>query len=122
MPTYSFICDKCGVKREEARPVDARNSPCSCEICGHKMRRDYGAEQGHMRMGDLPDWLATDGGFLIPRDNETKQITAEGRQQLAQIRRTYDDLGVKVMENGNAIVPGKNRKAFLKRRGLCDLH
>ncbi len=106
MLTYAYICDTCKRTTELRRPAEQRNMPVRCE-CGEFMRRDYQAEQGHMRQGDLPDWVSVNAGFL-PAD-------------IPRARQRYAHLGVTVDAKGNAHVPGKNRRRFLKERGLCEL-
>jgi len=60
-----------------------------------------------MRQGDLPDWESVNAGVMP--------------DQVEEANREYADLGVRFDSEGNAHVPGNNRRAFLKRRGLTEL-
>jgi len=70
------------------------------------MRRDIQAEQ-KPPAGELPDWVSVNAGVDPHRVQEAN--------------RYYADLGVRFDATGNAHVPGRNRRKFLKRRGMCEL-
>jgi putative FmdB family regulatory protein len=37
MPTYDYVCDKCGLQFEQVQPMkDARLTTCPKEVCGQK--------------------------------------------------------------------------------------
>lgn len=46
MPLYCFVCDKCGSKDEDIRPMSQCTEPLECSVCGSNMFRDFKAE-GH---------------------------------------------------------------------------
>ena len=107
MPFYCYDCPNCESKESHLRTMAERNKLTSCAKCGAVMQRDLYAEQAHMRKGDLPDWVSNNAGVLPP--------------QVGEANRLYADLGVRFDSDGKAHVPGKNRNAFLKRRGLTDV-
>jgi hypothetical protein len=45
MPTYCFICPKCGITAEDFRLPQNASKPLLCINCGTEMRRDFGAEK-----------------------------------------------------------------------------
>ena len=107
MPMYCYTCDVCGLNAEELRPMADSDKPMTC-VCGQKMRRDYGAEK-HGMSGELPEWTSVNAGV--------------NPDQVAECNQMYAHLGVRFdPKNGNAIVPGNNRRRFLKERGVDELH
>ena len=44
VPTYVFVCDGCGNRREITRPMADAGEPARCPRCLECMRRDYGGE------------------------------------------------------------------------------
>lgn len=76
--------------------------------CAGTMHRDFQAEQGHRRTGALPDWDSINAG-VDPED------VPRANKYYAHMGVTFDP------RTGNAHVPGCNRKAFLKERGMHDL-
>jgi hypothetical protein len=98
----------CGQSEEVYSPNmhDPVDEP-TCQACHCFMRRDFKAEQGHMRQGELPDWVSSNAG-VMPADVE-------------RANRHYANMGVTFDRRGNAHVPGNARKAFLKERGMVEL-
>jgi putative FmdB family regulatory protein len=42
MPVYDFTCSHCGNKFERSVPVDMRDAPIPCLVCGGTMTRKFG--------------------------------------------------------------------------------
>ena len=108
MPIYVYRCGKCNGVVEQTRSVSERDAEVECP-CGGPLVRDLRATllAGTPRSGELPDWTSVNAGFS-PYARERAE-------------REYADLGVRIDRKGNVTVPGRNRKAFLKRRGMTEL-
>jgi putative FmdB family regulatory protein len=39
MPTYTYVCDACETVMERECPVNARDEPVACPVCGDATRR-----------------------------------------------------------------------------------
>lgn len=113
MPIYAYSCRVCGRVVEQLRPVKHMDRRRRCnaiqpgEHCKGMLERRIDLER-HAPSGELPDWTSLAAG-VAP-------------SQVPEANRMYADLDVKFDKRGLAHVPGKNRNAFLKRKGLIELH
>lgn len=117
MAIYVYKCEACDQTVELQRPMGKApvDPPCMApragkpgKHCTGTMHRDFQAEHGHRRRGALPAWVSINAGVHVedvPRANK----------HYAKMDVTFDP------RTGNAHVPGRNRKAFLKERGMHDL-
>lgn len=113
MPIYAYSCKVCGRVAEQLRPMDQRDSIRLCGAdrhgghCKGVLERRIDLER-HRPAGELPDWTSLSAGVAPSQVNEANRL--------------YADLDVKFDKKGLAHVPGRNRNAFLKRKGLIELH
>ena len=64
MPTYGYVCDSCGYRKEEYRNMSERDSPLYCPGCKKKMERLLGVGSGFKIDGGgvyKPGWSMTKG-------------------------------------------------------------
>jgi len=106
VPRYAYKCALCDREVEETRRVKNRYKRTRCG-CGGLFERNMSAE-GKPQSGELPDWTSVNAG-VAP-------------DQVPEANRYYAHLGVTFdPHSGNAHVPGRNRRKFLKLRGLAEL-
>jgi len=52
MPIYSFLCSKCGSRKEDVRSMKDALKPCIC-TCGAKMDRDLAVDLASIGGGEF---------------------------------------------------------------------
>jgi len=77
MPTYCFVCDECGKKAEEFRPMAECGKAMKCR-CGEKMRRDYVAESPGRHLPEVEIVCVSMGVDRSQIAEETKALRERG--------------------------------------------
>lgn len=109
MTVYSFICKTCGHKQEVARPMHESDLPVLCGKCSFVMTRDFKADFGKQRYGDI--WpMASYAAGVHPK-------------QIPEMRKIDEKNGVPTdyTPDGDPIFTGpKHRKRYCEAHGMFD--
>jgi len=81
MPTYCFVCEKCGKGEEIVAEMSKMPEGVKCDNCGTQCHRDFLTEQGGMGCGDT--WNQT-GGFTNKRGETGSLSRAIHSDQVAE--------------------------------------
>lgn len=109
MTKYSYICNACGHKQEVVRSMKDDELPVLCDICSFVMRRDFQADFGKQRYGDI--WPMT------------SYAAGVHHKQIPEMRKFDKEHGVPTdySEDGDPVFRGpKHRRKYCEAHGLFD--
>ncbi len=109
MPTYCFICEKCGNLDELYDTTMTGRKHMKC-VCGARMNRDFGVEAAGPTCVGRSEWISVNAGVTPP---QAKGATV--RLQEATGTAAYYDA------SGRLHCSGRDRKTVLKAKGLHDM-
>lgn len=103
MPEYCFVCNNCGSKWSEVRPMVESGKSATCAICHGPMRRDFGNEAKYAST-DYAKPLISDSLAMHP-------------DQIAEHNRRFPD--IKVHSDGRPQFDNpKQHDKYLKETGF----
>lgn len=108
MTTYTFQCPACDAKKVVVRPM-TDDSPVLCDVCAFVMERDYQADFGKQRVGDLYPYPSTALGVHPDQVAERMRFDKE-----AGVPTVYNDEGDPIMRNK------KHRREFCRAHDVHD--
>lgn len=117
MPSYSFICPKCGNKEERVRVMKNAGKKCLCTLCGADMNRDFTADLPHAA-NDYKKPIHSDSLAISP-DQRTEHLKTFPDIKLdSQNRPVFDNFRVhqKYLDKCNIVKERKKVKSSTRKR------
>ena len=89
MPSYSFVCPKCGAKDERVRAMQNAGKKCMC-VCGVKMNRDFAIDIPHAA-NDYKKPIHSDSLAISPDQRKEHEKAFPNIKLDAQNRPVFDN-------------------------------